>query len=265
MSRALDTPRSRLEDLGAATKPNKAWTAAARWPQAGGRTQGIKRVAVTGMHGESEATLHRVQHLFVNRTNMRAALVKLVNATFAARDEMWWGSGTACASDGRKFGSWSSNLATEWHQRYRGPGVMIYWHVERKPVCIYSRPKSCSISKVSSMIEGVLRHCTGMEVDRQYTDTHGRPLCGRIKAALLQRVGGVFEGLTEVGQELFDAVGGAAVTFDLAVPAVVGGIGGESVLDLASCPQPGRVGGRGDELRAGQVEAALAGAFGGQP
>jgi TnpA family transposase len=80
-----------------------------------------ERVAVTGKHGESEATLRRVGHLFVNRANMRAALVKLVNATFAARDEIWWGTGTACASDSRKFGSWPSNLMTEWHQRYRGP------------------------------------------------------------------------------------------------------------------------------------------------
>jgi TnpA family transposase len=50
---------------------------------------------------------------------------------------------------------------------------MIYWHVERKSVCIYSQLKSCSASEVASMIEGVLRHCTDMEVDRQYTDTHG--------------------------------------------------------------------------------------------
>jgi TnpA family transposase len=62
---------------------------------------------------------------------------------------------------------------TEWHQRYRGPGVMIYWHVERKSVCVYSQLKSCSASEVAAMIEGVLRHCTDMEIDRQYTDTHG--------------------------------------------------------------------------------------------
>ncbi|MET9503547.1 Tn3 family transposase [Streptomyces sp. NPDC006622] len=99
-----------------------------------GTNMGIKRVAVTGKHGESEATLRRVRHLFVNRANMRTALVKLmklVNATFAARDEMWWDSGTACAPNSRKFGSWSSNLMTEWHQRYRGPDVMIYWSPRR--------------------------------------------------------------------------------------------------------------------------------------
>lgn len=84
-----------------------------------GTNMGIKRVTVTGKHGESEAVLRRVRHLFVNRANLRSALVKLVNSTFADRDERWWGEGTACASDSKKFGSWSSNFMTEWHQRYR--------------------------------------------------------------------------------------------------------------------------------------------------
>ncbi len=127
-----------------------------------GTNMGIKRVAVTGKHGESEAVLRRVRHLFVNRANLRSALVRLVNSTFAARDAAWWGEGTA-----------SSNFMTEWHQRYRGPGVMIYWHVEKKSLCVYSQLKSCSASEVAAMIEGVLRHCTDVEIDRQYTDTHG--------------------------------------------------------------------------------------------
>jgi TnpA family transposase len=32
---------------------------------------------------------------------------------------------------------------TEWHKRYRGPGVMIYWHVGKKSLCVYSQLKSC--------------------------------------------------------------------------------------------------------------------------
>ena len=31
---------------------------------------------------------------------------------------------------------------TEWHARYGGRGVMIYWHVEKKCVCIYSPLKN---------------------------------------------------------------------------------------------------------------------------
>ena len=43
---------------------------------------------------------------------------------------------------------------TEWHVRYGGRGVMIYWHVEKKSACIYSQLKSCSSSEVAAMIEG---------------------------------------------------------------------------------------------------------------
>src|SRR3981081_3936961 len=93
----------------------------------------------------------------------------VVNATFRARRPDIWGEGTtACASDSKKFGVWDQNLLTEWHIRYRGPGVMIYWHVEKQAVCIYSQLKSCSSSEVSAMMEGVLRHCTEMSVERQY-------------------------------------------------------------------------------------------------
>ena len=126
--------------------------------------------------GDTEATLRRVRRLWVNRDNLRAAVTRLVNATLAARDRAWWGEGTACASDSRRFGSWSSNLMTEYHVRYGGPGVMIYWHVERRSACIYSQLKSCSASEVAAMLDGVLHHCTSAEVDRNYVDTHGASL-----------------------------------------------------------------------------------------
>ena len=58
--------------------------------------------------------------------------------------------------------------------RYGGRGVMIYWHVERNSLCIHSQLKSPSSSEVASMIEGVVHHCTEMEVDRQYVNSHGQ-------------------------------------------------------------------------------------------
>ena len=54
-------------------------------------------------------------------------------------------------------------------------------------------------------------------------------------------------------------VGGAAVAFDFAVPAVFGGVVCEVVFQSVSGPQPWGVGGCGDELGAGEVEVALAG------
>src|ERR1700745_4423171 len=49
-----------------------------------------------------------------------------------------------------------------------------YWHVERNSLCIHSQLKSPSSSEVASMVEGVIHHCTEMEVDRQYVDSHGQ-------------------------------------------------------------------------------------------
>ncbi len=158
-----------------------------------GTNMGIKRVADGVVAGagsdetllDTEAALRRIRRLFINRDNLRAAIRRLVNETFAVRDTALWGEGTACASDSKKFGSWSSNLMTEWHQRYGGPGVMIYWHVERRSVCIYSQVKTCSASEVASMIEGLMRHLTSADIDRQYVDTHGASVIGFAFAHLL--------------------------------------------------------------------------------
>jgi TnpA family transposase len=51
---------------------------------------------------------------------------------------------------------------------------MVYWHVERKAVCIHSQLKTCSSSEVAAMLEGVLRHCTDMTVEKNYVDSHGQ-------------------------------------------------------------------------------------------
>jgi TnpA family transposase len=161
-----------------------------------GTNVGIKRVADgiaaateaqadADTRADSEAALRRTRRLFINRDNLRAAIRIVVNATLAARDTSLWGPGTACAGDSRKFGSWSANFMTEWHQRYGGAGIMVYWHVERKSVCIYSQVRSTSASEVASMIEGLLRHLTSAEIDRQYTDTHGASIVGFAFAHLL--------------------------------------------------------------------------------
>lgn len=91
---------------------------------------------------------------------------------------MLWGEGTACTSDSKQFGSWDSNLMTEWHARYGGPGVMVYWHVERKQLCIYSQLTTCSASEVAAMLQGLLHHDTDAEIETNITDSHGASIIG---------------------------------------------------------------------------------------
>ena len=139
-----------------------------------GTNAGLKRVSA-GEHGETYKDLLYVRRKFIHKDNLRNAIAEVVNAIFQIRMQEIWGEGTtSCASDSKKFGAWDQNLMTEWHIRYRGRGVMIYWHVEKNSTCIYSQLKSCSSSEVAAMIEGLLRHCTDMEVEKNYVDSHGQ-------------------------------------------------------------------------------------------
>ena len=141
-----------------------------------GTNAGLKRMASV-QHGTSYRDLLYVRRRYITPEQLREAIAIITNATLRARDPLIWGEGTnACASDSKHFGAWDQNLTTQWHVRYGGRGVMIYWHVERKSLGIHSQLKSPSSSEVASMIQGVLRHCTELEVDRQYVDSHGQSI-----------------------------------------------------------------------------------------
>jgi len=150
-----------------------------------GTNIGLKRVCA-GDHGESYRDVLYACNRFLTKDALRAAIADVANAIFRVRLPDIWGEGTtACASDSKKFAAWDQNLMTEWHARYRGPGVLIYWHVERKAVCIYSQLKRCSSSEVAAMITGLLRHSSEMQVERNYVDTHGQSELGFAFCSLL--------------------------------------------------------------------------------
>jgi TnpA family transposase len=139
-----------------------------------GTNTGLKRVS-SGAGAESYPDLVYVRRRFIRKEPFREAIAKVVNGVFRVRLPHIWGEATtACASDSKKFGSWDQNLMTEWHVRYGGKGIMIYWHVEKHAACIYSQLKTCSSSEVAAMIEGLLRHDTEMEVEKNYVDSHGQ-------------------------------------------------------------------------------------------
>ncbi len=143
-----------------------------------GTNAGLQRMASLGS-GVTAKDLTYVRHRYLSVPTLRQAVAVVADGTLAARHPALWGNGTtACASDSKHFGAWDQNLTTQWHVRYGGRGVMIYWHVERKSLCIHSQLKSPSSSEVAAMIEGVLHHCTQMEVDRQYVDSHGQSTVG---------------------------------------------------------------------------------------
>lgn len=139
-----------------------------------GTNVGLKRIA-SQQPSVSFEELRYVKRRFIQKEALRSAIADIVNGTLRIRSQSIWGNATtACASDSKKFGAYDQNLMTEWHARYGGRGIMIYWHVDTNSTCIYSQLRRCSSSEVAAMMEGVLRHCTDMELERQYVDSHGQ-------------------------------------------------------------------------------------------
>ncbi len=161
-----------------------------------GTNTGFKPMA-NGHADDSPKDLLYVRRRFLSLEGLRQAIARVVNATLEVRLSCIWGeTTTACASDSKQLGAWDQNLLTEWHVRYGGRGVMVYWHVGKRATCIYSQFKRVSSSEAAAMIEGVLRHCTEMEVERQFVDSHGQSevafaFCRLLGFKLMPRLKGI--------------------------------------------------------------------------
>lgn len=97
-----------------------------------GTNTGLKRIS-QGDHGQSHNELIYTRRRYINQEHLRAAIIDVANAIFQVRQPHIWGEGTTtCASDSTQFGAWDQNLMTEWHMRYGGKGIMIYWHLRHE-------------------------------------------------------------------------------------------------------------------------------------
>lgn len=138
-----------------------------------GTNTGVKRIAQANHHYKYDELLY-VRKNYFSAAALRLANIKVVNKLLELRNPHIWGKAETCASDGKRFGSWNNNLLSEWKNRYKGNGVLIYWHVQTNAVCLYSQLKSFSSSEVAAMIEGLVRHDTEMRVEKNFVDSHGQ-------------------------------------------------------------------------------------------
>ena len=143
-----------------------------------GTNTGLKPISAANGN-VTYSDLRYVKRKFITVDNLRAAIIDVINRILAIRDPRIWGeTTTGVACDSKKLSVWDQNLMVEWHTRYKGRGVMVYWHVDKQSLCIHSQLKTCSSSEVGAMIKGVLQHCTDMMVDKAYMDTHGQSTVG---------------------------------------------------------------------------------------
>lgn len=150
-----------------------------------GTNVGLKYVCNGNPH-ISYNNLRHIKEYYLNAENLRASLAKLADQIFKERDVKIWGHlPIAVAGDSTQFSAYFQNMISEYHNRYGGRGVMIYWHVEKKAICVYSQLKNVSGSEVPAMINGIISHCTEMSIEKSYVDTHGQSEVGFAFSKLL--------------------------------------------------------------------------------
>jgi len=142
-----------------------------------GTNIGLKRGS-----GDNTSTfndLRYVKRRFITACRIREALKEVINQALLARDPAIFGEGnTTVACDSKKIAVWDQNLISQWHPRYKGNGVMVYWHVDQKALCVHSQLKTCLSSEVASLIQGILHHGTRLDIKSVTADTHGQSLPG---------------------------------------------------------------------------------------
>jgi len=139
-----------------------------------GTNIGLKRLHAAARMPCSYADLLYFCKRYLDPEPLRQAIVALTNYILDIRNPAIWGNATTCASDGKYLAAWDQNLVAEWNPHYHGLGVMVYWHVEKNALCIYSQTKTPSSSEVAAMVEGLVRHDCEMRVERNFVDSHGQ-------------------------------------------------------------------------------------------
>ena len=143
-----------------------------------GSNTGLKRISIANGNVKYDDLLY-VKRRYINEYNIRSSIKKVINRVLEIRDPAIWGAATTTAiCDSTQLRAWNQNLLNEWHPRYKKNGVMIYWHVDKKSLVIYSQLKTCLSSEVGSMIKGVIDHDTKMNMNRIFTDSHGQSVLG---------------------------------------------------------------------------------------
>lgn len=140
---------------------------------------GIRAITGGGTHGHSEDDVRYVRRRYLSAEVARTIAVEIANATFAARTHGVWAPGQppspatprtsvrstrTCSPSGTPATAAAacSSTGTSSARAWRSTPQLI----------------SCSASEVAAMIEGAMRHGTMMEVEGNYTDSHGQSEVG---------------------------------------------------------------------------------------
>lgn len=141
---------------------------------ADGINLGLTRMA-DACRGASLRQLAWIHDWHIREETYGAALARLIDAHRAIPLAAVWGTGNTSSSDGQYFkaGGRGEALADVNARHGNEPGVAFYTHVSDQFGPYYTKVIAATASEAPHVLDGLLYHQTGMQIEEHYTDTGG--------------------------------------------------------------------------------------------
>jgi len=141
---------------------------------ADGSNLGLARMA-DASHGVTPDQLIWTKAAYIAPENYKAALARIIDAHHALPIASVWGQGTTSSSDGQFFRSGKRGSgAGDFNAKYGvDPGFSFYTHVSDQHGPYHVTVISAATHEAPYVLDGLLHHGSGLEIDTHYTDTGG--------------------------------------------------------------------------------------------
>ena len=135
---------------------------------------GLGRMAAAS-HGVTRDKLIWTADAYIRPETYKAALARVIDAHHALPVAAIWGDGTTSSSDRQFFRSAKrGDAAGEVNARYgQDPGLGFYTHVSDQHGPYSVRVMSATSHEAPYVLDGLMRHGTGLRIGTHYTDTGG--------------------------------------------------------------------------------------------
>ena len=141
---------------------------------ADGSNLGLARMA-DASQGVTADQLVWTKAAYIAPDNYKSGLARVIDAHHALPIAAVWGQGTTSSSDGQFFRSGKRGSgAGDFNAKYGvDPGFSFYTHISDQHGPYHVTVISAATHEAPYVLDGLLHHGTGLEIDTHYTDTGG--------------------------------------------------------------------------------------------
>ncbi len=126
--------------------------------------------------GISRKQIGKINMHYITEESLNDCICELINLYNKFELPKYWGTGEHAGVDGTHWSTYSKNLFSSYHFRYRKQGGVAYYHVSDTYIALSSDFISCGAYEALYLLDGVLKNESSIQPDKIHGDTHAQSL-----------------------------------------------------------------------------------------